>query len=82
MTEAFTHGQEVIAYDHNGKQFRGTIMGVHRCNPWQYDVQPRGESSLSQRVCGIHHDRVRPVARPYLAYERREARPMHILDEA
>jgi hypothetical protein len=51
-------------------------------NPWQYDVQPRGESSLSKRECGIHHDRIRAVGKPYLAYEQRDEEPKMIMDEA
>lgn len=83
MTEPFTHGQEVVVFDARGNyEFRGRVMGVHRCNPTFYDVQPNREESLARRVCGIPEHRLRPIGRPYLAYERQEARPMHILDEA
>jgi len=83
MTVPFTHGQEVMVFDRHGNyEFRGKVMGVHRCNPWQYDVQPRDEESLARRVCGLHHDRLRAVGKPVLAYEKKEVEPMHIKDDA
>lgn len=81
-TEPYTHGQEVMVFDHRGNyEGRGKVVGVHRCNPWQYDIQPRGESSLSKRQCGIHHDRIRPIGKPYLAYDRKDEQPKYIMDE-
>lgn len=83
MTEPFTHGQEVMVFDTRGNyELRGKIMGVHRCNPWQYDVQPNRAESLAKRVCGIPHDQLRPVGREVRAYERRDEQPKYIKDEA
>lgn len=83
MTSAFHHGQEVLVYDHRGNyEFRGKVMGVHRCNPYQYDVQPNQAESLARRVCGIPEGRLRAVGRPILAYEKQEVKPKHVLDEA
>ena len=83
MTPAFQHGQEVMVYDRHGNyEFRGKVMGVHRCNPYQYDVQPNRAESLAKRVCGIPEERLRAVGRPYLAYEKRETKPQHVMDEA
>ena len=80
---AFVHGQEVVVLDRKGEyECRGRIMGVHRCNPAVYDVQPNREESLAKRMCGISEARLRPVGRPILAYERRDDQPKHIRDEA
>ena len=81
MTEPFTHGADVVVLSSRGDyEFRGKIAGVHMCNPWQYDVQPRGEISLAKRVCGVHHARIRRVSNPILAYERQDNEPKHIKD--
>lgn len=79
----FHHGQEVMVFDARGNyQFRGKVVGVHRCNPAYYDVQPNRQESLASRACGIPADRVRAVGKPILAYERREVNPKHIKDDA
>jgi hypothetical protein len=79
----FHHGQEVVVLDRKGEyEFRGRVMGVHRCNPTYYDVQPNHEESLAKRMCGIPETRLRPVGRPILAYERRDEQPKHIRDDA
>jgi hypothetical protein len=83
MDTKFTHGQEVIVLDRHGQyEFRGRVMGIHRCNPTMYDIQPNREESLARRMCGLPENQLRPVGRPVLAYERRETNPKHIMDEA
>jgi len=78
------HGEEVMVFDAKGNyECRGRIVGVHRCDPAFYDVQPNRAESLSKRLCSIPPDRLRSVGRPILAYERkRQPEPKHVLDEA
>lgn len=79
----FTHGQEVAVFDRKGEyECRGKVVGIHRCNPTMYDVQPNREESLARRVCGIPESQLRPVSKPILAYERMEINPQRIKDEA
>lgn len=77
------HGDEVLVYDAKGNYAcRGKIVGVHRCDPAVYDVEPRDSRSLSERLHSIPESRLRSVWRPYLAYERRTLpKPVHVLDE-
>ena len=83
MSSAFQHGQEVMVFDQHGRyEFRGKVMGVHRCNPYQYDVQPNREEGLARRICGIPENRLRAVGRPYMAYEKQEVKPQHVMDDA
>jgi hypothetical protein len=78
------HGDEVLVFDAKGNyECRGVIVGVHRCEPPHYDIQPNRQESLSRRICGIPESRLRSVGKAILAYERRplpEAK--HILDDA
>jgi hypothetical protein len=54
------HGQRVIVYDaKGGYENRGFIVGIHRCNPPFYDVQPEGGGTMAKRMCGIPADRLR-----------------------
>jgi len=83
MDSKFHYGQEVMVFDRKGKYVsRGKVMGIHRCNPTVYDIQPAREESLAKRLCGMSETQLRPVGKPVLAYERRENSPMHIMDEA
>ncbi|MBP3955437.1 hypothetical protein J8F10_09100 [Gemmata sp. G18] len=83
MTAAFTHGQEVMVLDARGNyECRGRVMGVHRCNPTIYDVQPLESDRLAARKIGIPERQVQAVPAPILAYERRDDQPKHIKDEA
>lgn len=77
-------GDEVLVLDSKGNyEFRGVVVGVHRCESPIYDVQPNRADSLSKRVCGISDSRLRSVGKPILAYERQmPGEPKHILDEA
>lgn len=64
-------------------EFRGKIVGrAMTYLGMHYDVQPNRAESLAKRVCGIPEDRLRPVGKPVLAYEKSEAKPQHIMDEA
>lgn len=83
MDSKFQHGQEVIVLDRKGEyECRGKVVGIHRCNPAIYDIQPARQESLAKRLCGVPEAQLRPVGKPVLAYERREAQPKHIMDEA
>ena len=54
------HGQRVIVYDaKGGYECRGFIVGIHRCNPPVYDVQPDGGGTMAKRKCGIHAAQLR-----------------------
>jgi hypothetical protein len=77
------HGDEVLVFDAKGNyECRGVIVGVHRCEPPIYDVQPNRAESLAKRMCGIPASQLRSVAKPFLAYERKPAeKPQHVLDE-
>jgi hypothetical protein len=78
------HGDEVMVFDANGNyELRGVIVGVHRCDPPHYDVQPSRAESLSRRICGIPESRLRSVGKPILAYEgKKPSKPIHVLDDA
>lgn len=83
MESKFTHGQEVAVFDANGKFIlRGKVMGIPRCNPTEYDIQPIREMSLARRLRGVPESQLRPIGRPVLAYERPESKPKHVMDEA
>lgn len=72
----FHHGSEVLVFDARGNYAaRGRVVGVHRCVPAVYDIQPDREASLSKRLCGIPEARLRAVGKPVLAYERVAASP-------
>ena len=80
----FEQGQQVIVVDSRGEyEFRGMIVG--RSNSMRghsYDVMPLGAKGGSHRLPGLSESRIRAVAKPILAYERRSSEPQHILDEA
>ena len=77
-------GDEVLVFDGQGNyELRGRIVGRYAGGVNLYDVQPNRAESLSKRLCGIPASRLRTVAKPFLAYERKpDAEPRHILDEA
>jgi hypothetical protein len=78
------HGDEVMVFDVKGNyELRGKIVGVNRCEPPIYDVQPDRAESLAKRICGIPESRLRSVSRPIRAYKRKlPGEPKHIFDEA
>jgi hypothetical protein len=78
------HGDEVMVFDAKGNyECRGRIVGVHRCEPPIYDVQPNKEESMARRMCSIPESRLRSVSKPILAYERGPLpKPVHVLDDA
>jgi hypothetical protein len=70
------HGQRVIVYDAKGHyECRGVIVGVHRCNPPFYDVQPDRAESMATRMCGIPSRQLRSA-------QEESDEPQHIRDEA
>jgi hypothetical protein len=77
------HGDEVMVFDSKGNyEFRGVIVGVHRCDPPVYDIQPSRAETMAKRVCGIPAAQLRSVGKPILAYERGPLpAAKHILDE-
>jgi hypothetical protein len=76
-------GEEVVVLTERGDYLtRGTIRGVHRTTPAMYDVDPRGATSLKQRLHCVAEQRIRNVRREYLAYERKPSGPKHIVGEA
>jgi hypothetical protein len=77
------HGDEVMVFDAKGNyECRGRIVGVHRCHPPIYDVQPNKEESMARRMCGIPAAQLRSVGKPILAYERKRepTAPVHVDD--
>jgi transposase InsO family protein len=78
------HGDEVMVFDAKRTyEYRGRIVGVHRAATPFYDILPRGKVSLRDAMLGIPESRLRSVAAPYLAYERKpDPTPKHVLDDA
>ena len=69
------HGQRVIVYDAKGQyEARGAIVGIHRCNPPVYDVQPDRSETMAKRMCGIPANQIRSA-------QAESAEPQFVMDE-
>jgi hypothetical protein len=57
----FIHGDRVIVVDRHGNhEARGIVVGRDRARQGpQYDVQPHGKLSLSDRLVGVPEERLR-----------------------
>jgi hypothetical protein len=86
LSSPLQYGTYVCIIDRHGNiEDRGTIVGRHRVvgGGMIYDIQQRGERSMSKRICGVAENRIRCVDSRVKAYEQKPSEdPRHIKDKA
>lgn len=77
-------GDEVIVLNEAREYLScGHVVGRYAGGEKLYDIQPLRTLHLNQRMHCIPQERLRGVAKPILAYERKTGpMPRHVMDEA